>query len=180
MERRRLLVAALHDHALAGADAVVAGRAVDVVALLAAQQHVAACSGSGFAVDRRAVDVAGEERLVLVEMAARHRARHQRPRGALVGEERAALERLVLRLVVHVLAAAGEHASSERAAAATRGRDAAVRDAHHCSTCDTWRGLQAREEAPGLVEVELRIGRLDAEEEASREASAKRGTLNTG
>src|SRR5215468_8942213 len=40
VERRRLAVAALHNHAVTGPDPVVAGRAEDVVALVAARENL--------------------------------------------------------------------------------------------------------------------------------------------
>ena len=71
--RRRLLVAALHDHALAGADPVVARRAVDVVALAAAQQQVARDRQRVGGHRRLRADAPVKKASVLVEMPARHR-----------------------------------------------------------------------------------------------------------
>jgi len=55
-----------------------------------------------------------------VEMPARHYARHQRPRGPLVREKRVALERLILRLIMHVLTAGGQREETEEGRASAR------------------------------------------------------------
>ena len=159
--RRRLAVAAPHDHAVAAAGAVVAGRAVDVEALLAAQDHFLG-DRERESVDRLAVGaLAGVEDGVVVQVAARHGALDQRARGAAVGEEIAGPERNVFRLVVHVLPAGGETA---------RGRAAELR-----ADAELWRlvrnfghlsGLQRLQELARLVAIEQRVGGFDAQEES--------------
>ena len=110
--RRRMPVAAPHDHAVAFAQAVVAGRAVNVEAILPAQDHVLGHRERKL-VHRLAVGTfARVERHVVVQMAARHGAFDQRPLGAAVAEEIAGPQRNVFRLVVHVLAA-GDTARSQ-------------------------------------------------------------------
>jgi hypothetical protein len=52
--------------------------------------------------------------LVLAKLPARHGTGDLRPRGASVGEERVGLERLIARLIVHVLAASRQHHCSEQ------------------------------------------------------------------
>ena len=105
VERRRLLVAALHDHAVAVAGDAVAGRAVDVVALASALDDRRGHRHRDL-LDRRAGLHAGVEHVVVLEEAARHGALDDRPRRALVRVDVALLERLVAGRVVHVLAAA--------------------------------------------------------------------------
>ena len=104
----RTPVAAAHDHAVAAAGAVVTGRAVDVVALLAAEQQRLGDRHRKL-VGRLAVGaLAGVEQPVGIEMAARHGAFGEGAGGASVGEEIAGPQGRVLRLVLHVLAAGGE------------------------------------------------------------------------
>src|SRR5688572_29839239 len=99
--RRRLLVAALHDHPVAVAGDAVAGRAVDVEALLApgddrvGQRHRDLLDG-------RTGLHAGVEDLVLVEEAARDGPLDDRTRRSLVRVDVALLEWLVAGPVVHV------------------------------------------------------------------------------
>jgi hypothetical protein len=113
VKRRGLPVAALHNHAAPASRGVVAGRAVDVEALLAALEHVRV-DGDRQHVDRRLAVLAGEERLIFVQRAARHRAFHVRPSARSVREERRGPERAVLRLIVHVLTAGGDAGQAER------------------------------------------------------------------
>src|SRR2546421_75021 len=85
--------------------AAVARRAEDVVALPAAREHRGG-DGHRELVRERAVDLARVEQLVGIgQRIARDRVRDRHPRGLAVGEERARLERLVPRGVVHVLTA---------------------------------------------------------------------------
>ena len=101
-----------------------------------------------------------------------------RPGRGAVGEERRGLVRLVLRLGVHVPAAARAQKISRQAASqAARRRSAAGRGAsvwgvfpiriRDLSERDFGDGLgfEAFQEPRGLDEVELRVVRLDAEEE---------------
>ncbi len=64
-----------------------------------------AVTGIGNVVGELAVHAPSVEVVVLAQLAARHGVGDERPRGLAVGEERARLERLVARRVVHVLAA---------------------------------------------------------------------------
>ena len=76
--RRRLAQAALHDHALPVAEPSVARRAVDVEALLSAHEILAADRKREL-IDRLSADLAGVERFVVAQPAARDRARRRRP-----------------------------------------------------------------------------------------------------
>ena len=100
-------IAALHDHAVAAAGPVVARRAIDVVALLRRGRAPAASTGNGSSVTGVVPILPGEERLVFLQRPARDRAFDERPRARPV-RRRTSLARsgAVLRLVVHVLAAA--------------------------------------------------------------------------
>src|SRR3981189_112677 len=108
VEITRLHIAALDDHAHAIAHARVTRRAVDVVALLPALQHLERSRKrhpiAFFAVDQTGIKIA-----VLTQLIARHRILHLRThRAAIRIKSRAAL-RKELRLVLHVLAAAGQN-----------------------------------------------------------------------
>src|SRR6185436_11993279 len=87
-------------------EAAVAGRAEDVEAPAAAEQQLARRRHRQLGDDVARRVLAGGEGDVLAEMAARHGAFGELARGHAVGEELRRLERLVARLVVHVLAAA--------------------------------------------------------------------------
>ena len=94
------------DHPLAVAQAAVADGTKDVEALPAAFQNLAG--------DRErkclCIRIAGLARIqmgVFSQVAARHGFGQERPRRASVFEERALLQRLVLRLIVHILSARG-------------------------------------------------------------------------
>ena len=80
VERRRLAVAAPHDHAVAVAGPAVARRAEDVEALVAARHDLGRSPANGKRVDGLAVDLAGVEQRVLAQVAAGDGAR--RPAGA--------------------------------------------------------------------------------------------------
>src|SRR5271155_5753860 len=105
--RWRLPKAAQNHHAVAIAEAAVAGRAIDVEASLAALD-IGFGDGDWKLFDIFAVDFAGVACFVDAQVAARHGAFHHRTGGALIGEEVALSQRLVARLVLHVLAARGE------------------------------------------------------------------------
>jgi hypothetical protein len=123
--RGRLAKAAADDHAVAIAQPVVAGRAVDVEPALAALDDFLGDRerevGGGLAVGALALEVSG----VVVEVAAGDGALDQRALGAAVGEEIRGAQRDVLRLVVHVLAAGAK----EKDGQAQRG-DAEHAEAH--------------------------------------------------
>jgi hypothetical protein len=104
VERLRLRIPSLHDHAAAAAGAVVAGRAVDVETFLSAIQHFLRHRERQL-VDEEGAVLAGEERRVGLKRAARNRALDERSGARRVREERALPKRPVLRLVVHVLPA---------------------------------------------------------------------------
>ena len=108
MIRRRMAEAALHDHAVAFAQPVVARRAVNVEAVAPALQRVRGY-GEGKLIHRFAVGpFAGIERHVVVQLPARHRALRQRPCAAPVAEEIRRPQRDEFRLIVHVLTAGGQ------------------------------------------------------------------------
>src|SRR6185503_1797199 len=89
----------------------VAGRAVDVEALASALEH-SVCHGEREArADGLAVTACVEQR-VLAQLAAGDGARQELARSAVVLEEGALLERLVLGGVVHVLAARRDESRS--------------------------------------------------------------------
>ena len=100
-----------HD-ALAVAGPPVADRAEDVVALATALESLRS-DLEGERLGRLSVDHAAVEVLVEEELAARDGPRDLRARGTAVGEERARLQRLVARLVVHVLATGGQREGQE-------------------------------------------------------------------
>src|SRR6266404_9269949 len=122
-----MAVAAPHDHALPRPHPVVAGRAVDVIALAPPREQVGS-DRDGRLLDQPAARLPGVERRVRVELAARDRALDAWPRRLPVGEEAARLERLVARLVVHLLPARGgeEQDDGERRGQAARGTPAAT------------------------------------------------------
>src|SRR5205807_9746806 len=106
---------------------VVAGRAVDVVALAPAREQVGR-ERDGQLLDRPAARLPRIERRVGVDLPARDRALDARPRRLPVGEEAARLERLVARLVVHLLPARGgeQQDYGKRCGQAARGPPAAT------------------------------------------------------
>ena len=98
------------------------------------------------------------------DFAARHGSRDGRALRSAVGEEIARIVRVVARLHVHIEAAAGA-----AAAAAHSGQQPSVRvrDARVCaldSTVFTSRGFSASRNTRVVLQVELRIARLDAKE----------------
>src|SRR5271156_2731604 len=98
---------ALHDDALAAAGVIVAGRAIDVVALAAAFP-VRAGDGEGKLVREDAIFFSGVEQFVETELAARDGAGDDGALAAAIVEERGGLVGQILRLFVHVHAAARE------------------------------------------------------------------------
>ena len=86
----------------------MAGRAINVEAGLAALD-IGFGDGDWKLIDVFAVDFPGVARFIDAQVPTRHGAFHHRAGGALVGEEIAGSERFVARLVLHVLAAGGEH-----------------------------------------------------------------------
>jgi hypothetical protein len=111
VKRRRRHKASLHDHSLAIAHSAVAGGAVDVEAILPALQDLARDwereLGHGLVVP--GARLPRIEALVRAELAARHRAFHERAGGPVILKEPTGRERVVARLYVHVLAASAEH-----------------------------------------------------------------------
>src|SRR5512140_2135250 len=119
VERARVLEAARDDHALPLARAAVARRAVDVEALLPAEEELLR-DGDGEVEDELAVVAdAAVERGVRAQEAARDDALGERPGRAVVREEGGLAQRLRLRLVVHGVPAAAhgerEEGEEERA-----------------------------------------------------------------
>src|SRR5258708_5163529 len=104
---RRLPIASTHNHALAVAETAVAGGAVYIEALLAAQ-HVVLRDGDREIVDVVVVDLAGIARLVEPQVPACDGSFYLRASGTMVREKFAFGEGFVFRLVLHVLAASGE------------------------------------------------------------------------
>ncbi len=95
----------------------VARCAIDVETLPAAL-NVVAGDRDGELVDILAADLARVARLVDAQMAARHGPFHLGARRAMVGEEFACGQRLVARLIVHVLSATSERQDRQRRGAA--------------------------------------------------------------
>src|ERR1035438_9306173 len=87
---------------------MVARRAVDVEALLAAQNQVLGYRHRKEVRQFAVLALAGVEQRVVIEVAARHCAFDEGAGGAAVGEEIAGPQWDVLRLVMHVLAAGRE------------------------------------------------------------------------
>src|SRR4029453_18329817 len=106
VERRGPAIAAQDDHALPGADTVVTRRTEDVVALAAARQD-GGRRRNGRLSDELPALLAGQVGRLLDGGASRHGALDPRAAPAIVREERVRRLRLDLRLVVHVLPAAG-------------------------------------------------------------------------
>src|SRR5437660_1772077 len=108
MKRRRLAISALHDHAVAVADARVARAAIDVEALLTTRQN--------FSRERERQPVAvlawrfiaGEVVSVFVQLPASDGTGQQRTPFPGIGKEITAPQRLHARLVVHVVPAGAE------------------------------------------------------------------------
>ena len=99
--------AALRDHAVAIAEARMAGSAVDVETLLPAREHFFS-HRERHVVARIVAELAGVKVRVLVQLSASYGALHGKACGAEIGEEIALPQRLETGLVVHVLAAGGE------------------------------------------------------------------------
>src|SRR5580704_15832267 len=106
MKIARRLVAAIDNHAQPIAHPRVAGRAIDVEPLLPALQHLDRCrKRQGILL--LAIYKAGVEVLVLVQLIAGNRVEHLRPCRAPVGKKLRLALRNHLRLVLHILPAAG-------------------------------------------------------------------------
>ena len=112
MKGRRCAEAALHDHAVAGAAAIVARRAEHVEALLPPRHHIRGDSHRE-GVGQLAVHAPEIQVIVRTQQTARDRVRDERTRGLSVGEERTRFERVVARGVMHVLPAAGQQQAAE-------------------------------------------------------------------
>ena len=109
MEVPGRLITALHDHSGAVADTGVAGSAVDVVSLLAPSHNLHG--------DRErqhvrflALDQAGVEETIFVQLAARYGVRNLGPNRAAIREKRGAALGNELGLILHILATAGCYA----------------------------------------------------------------------
>src|SRR5207249_10032640 len=104
--RRRTPVSTANHEAVALSRPAMAGRAVDVEALLAARHH-GVINRERKDVGVRAVQLAGVAQRVVAQLPARDGARDERPRRSVVAEESRLPERGVLRLVVHILTTGG-------------------------------------------------------------------------
>src|SRR5262245_50414485 len=173
VKRRRLAVAALHDHPLAGADAVMARRAEDVVALVAARQDRRRDGDRGLP-HQLTVRPAREVGKLAERLAAGDGAVDQWARAAAVGEEGARRERQDLRLVVHVLPAA----AGDRNARGQRRHERST--SHQWSTSETWRGTSRSRKRRVSSRSKSGSSASMQRKKRSRLESAKRGTLNTG
>src|SRR5271169_7168278 len=140
---------ALHDDALAAAGVIVAGRAIDVVALAAAFQ-IRARDGEGKLVREDAIFFSGVEEFVEAELAARDGAGDDGAFAAAVVEERGGLVGQIFRLLVHVHAAACEQ-QSERA------QTNHARGACHRTVCRGAVGVAGLE-----IRLQSRILRVDS------------------
>ena len=139
-----MLIAALHDHAVAVAYTGMARRAVDIKALLPAIHHIACQRERQLVAESRAV-FAGEKVALGIKLLrihgcvfqARHRSLHRIARGALIGKERVGTQRDEFGLVMHVLAAAG-HKEDEH------GRHS---QHHHAGLCRSFNTAPPRRQA---------------------------------
>ena len=110
----RLSEATPHDHAISIADPAVTGRAVDVEALLAAKK-IGPGDGERKQGDVGAILFARVSGPVDTQVAACHSSFHRRTRRPAVAKKVAGRQRLVTRLIVHVLAATGHgHKAGQR------------------------------------------------------------------
>src|SRR5262249_39976797 len=113
LKRRGLaLKAADCSHAVAGADVVVTGRAIDVVSLLATQHH-AAVDRKRKTVGRLAIYHAGLEPILLCGVIVRNHTFRQRPCRRAIGKEIAGLQRIISGLIRHLLRAGGKKENQE-------------------------------------------------------------------
>src|SRR5262245_46657550 len=171
VEGRRPPVAAQDDHALPGADAVVARRAEDVVALTAPGQDGRRRWHRRLR-DQLALLLAREIGRGLDGCPGDHGARDQRPAATVVGEERVGGLGLDLGLVVHVLPAAqaahGQQQHEKQSAA------------HQWSTSATWRGTRRSRKRRVSSRSKSGSSASMQRKKRSRYESAKRGTLKTG
>src|SRR5712691_2930689 len=97
--------------------------------------------------------------VVVAELALGDRARKQRARGAAVFEERAALEGLVLGLVVHVLAARGQEEQQDNVGQDCILPHSLMRDFTNLPWLQTFQKLSRR------FFVKQRVGRFNAQKE---------------
>ena len=155
--RWRLPETAQDHHAVAVAEASVAGRAIDVEAVLAALD-IGIGDGDRKLIDIFARDFAGVARFVDAQLAARDGSFHFRTGGAMVGEKIAGGQGLVARLVLHVVAAGGQSDSSNR-------NEQPAMESLFLNFGHLF-GIQFQEERPGFFAVEFRIVSLDAQKEA--------------
>ena len=199
MERRRLLEAALHDHAIARSRR---GRGTASSRCRSARGRSASSSASssnGQVRQRLAAALAGEHRIVLVQVTARDRAGNRRPRRAPVGEEsccapmaRSAADRACpagsrQRGRPAALASQMERgALRRRAVHVTRCTSVSRRSTLHsdgepqCSTCATWRGCRRAGSAACLDDRTADRWPRCRGRSGRGSPSAKRGTLKTG
>ena len=102
VEGRRTAKSAAYDHTVAGAEAIVARRAVNIVALLSTRQH-RTCHREREGVHKRCPRLTGVQRRIIPELPARHRARHERPCRLAVRKKRTGGEGVVAWLIGHLL-----------------------------------------------------------------------------
>jgi hypothetical protein len=126
-------VTSLDDSSEAVADPRMAGRAIDIEALLAALEHIESHRKRHqvllFAIAVCALHHAGVEVAVLAQLAAGHSVHHLRARAAMVGKHLRPALRNQLGLVLHVLAAAGKEHHRRK----TGGCNAAARKPPRCA-----------------------------------------------
>jgi len=103
--RRRVFEAALHNHAVAVTQFRVAGRTVDVEALLSARHHLGG-NRERHVIAIVAADFAGVEIGVGLQMPTRHRALDNGSCRTFIGVEIVLAQRAIVGLVLHVFAAA--------------------------------------------------------------------------
>src|SRR5262245_49730521 len=159
MQARRARHATLRDHAVARADAVVAGRAEHVVLLAATRQE--------FGRHRRLA-------LLLVgarEIAARHRAGDRRLQHAAVAEQAARLVLVIFRLRIHV----GARAAGPRSADNKQGQPP-----DHAATISTELGLSPFRKFVVLCASNCASLASTQRKKRSFEARANCGAANTG
>src|SRR5215469_15733842 len=99
---------ALGHHAVARTIDVVARRAINIESLLAPQNHILGYREREGIQKSSVRSLSRVVRRIFIEVAARYRPLDEGPCRTAVTEERAGSERNIFRLVVHVLAAAGD------------------------------------------------------------------------
>src|SRR5436190_13284823 len=102
----------LDNYAVAVAGAPMTGRTKDVIALLPAQQH-GLRHGEWKSSSDLSIGLAGEQRRVITQFAARDCIRDERTRGAAIREKCAGSQRTVTRLCAHDLETAVRPAGSK-------------------------------------------------------------------